>query len=65
MAPCRHTTDECTMLKALVEQAKQRKDKHFQKKKRFTKYEVNIMVLKKAMKKMKKKHTEELRAFKK
>ena len=64
---CGHTTDECTTLKALVKQAKQKKGSHFQKKKRFTKHEVNIMVqkqVKKAMKKNKKnKRTEELRAF--
>jgi len=64
---CGHTTDECTTLKALVKQAKQKKGSHFQKKKRFTKHEVNIMVQKqvrKAMKKSKKKkRTEELRAF--
>ena len=65
---CGHTTDECTTLKALVKQAKQKKGKHFQKKKRFTKHEVNIMVqkeVKKAMKKKKKKRTEDLRAFEK
>ena len=65
---CGHTTDECTTLKALVKQAKQKKG-NFQKKKRFTKHEVNIMVqkqVKKAMKKNKKsKRTEELRAFEK
>ena len=64
---CGHTTDECTTLKVLVKQAKQKKGKHFQKK-RFTKYEVNIMVqkqVKKAMKQKKKKHTEELHAFEK
>ena len=66
---CGHTTDECTTLKALVKQAKQKKGNHFHKKKRFTKHEVNIMVqkqVKKAMKKSKKKkRTEELRAFEK
>ena len=66
---CGHTTDECTTLKALVKQAKQKKGSHFQKKKRFTKHEVNIMVqkqVKKVMKKNKKnKRTEELRAFEK
>ena len=64
---CGHTTDECTTLKALVKQAKQKKGNHFQKKKRFTKHEVNIMVqkqVKKALKQnKKKKRTEELRAF--
>ena len=65
---CGHTTDECTTLKVLVKQAKQKKGNHFQKKKRFTKHEVNLMVqkqVKKAMKKKKKKRTEELRAFEK
>ena len=63
---CGHTTDKCTTLKALVKQAKQKRSKHFDKKKRFTKHEVNIMVqkqVKRAMKQKKKKDTEELRAF--
>ena len=43
---CGHTTDECTTLKALVKQRKQKKEKNFEKKKRFTKHEVNIIVKK-------------------
>ena len=65
---CGRTTDEYTNLKALVKQAKQKKGKHFQKKKIFTKHEVNIIVkkwVKKVMKKKKKKHTEEPCAFEK
>ena len=50
---CGHTTDECTTLKALVKQAKQKKGSHFQKKKRFTKHKVNIMVQKQVKKAMK------------
>ena len=63
---CGHTTDECTTLKTLVKQAKQKKGKHFEKKKRFIKHEVNIIVQKQAknaLKQKKKKHSEELRAF--
>ena len=63
-----HTTVKCTTFKALVKQAKLKKVKHFEKKKWYTKDEVNIMAqkqVKKALKKMKKKHTEELRAFEK
>ena len=30
---CRHTIDQCTTLKALVKHAKQKKSKHFDKKK--------------------------------
>ena len=41
-----HTTDQCTTLKALVKQVKQKKSKHFHKKKRVTKHEVNVMVQK-------------------
>ena len=41
---CRHTTDQCTTLKTLVKQTKQKKSKHFGKKKRFAKHEVNAMV---------------------
>ena len=65
---CGHTTDECSTLKALVKKAKQKQGKHFQKKKRFTKHEVNVMVqkqVKRVMKKKKKMHTEELRALEK
>ena len=39
-----HTTDQCTTLKALVKQVKQKKSKRFNKKKRFTKLEVNVMI---------------------
>ena len=41
---CGHTTDQCTTLKALVKQAKQKKSKHFDKKKRLTKHEINVIV---------------------
>ena len=50
---CGYYTDECTTLKALVKQVSQKKGKHFQKKKRFTKYEVNIMVQKQVKKALK------------
>ena len=63
---CGHTTDQCTTLKALVKQAKQKKSRHFDKKKSFTKHEVKVMVqkqVKKALKKKKRKLTEELHAF--
>ena len=53
-------------LKALAKQRKQKKGKHFEKKKRYSKYEVNIMVqklVKKALKQNKRKSTEELREF--
>ena len=43
---CGHTTDQCTTLKALVNQAKQKKGKYFDNKKRFIKHEVNAMVQK-------------------
>ena len=65
---CRHTTNECTTLKTLVKQAKQKKGKHFKKKKRHTKHEVNIMVkkhVKKVLKQKKRKCTKELHAFEK
>ena len=65
---CWHTTDQCTTLKVLVKHAKQKKSKHFDKKKRFTKHEVNVMAqkqVKKALKQKKRKYTEELHAFKK
>ena len=58
---CGHTTDQCTTLKALVKQAKQKKNNHFDKKKRFTKHEVNVMVqkeVKKALKQNIRKRTE-------
>ena len=57
---CGHTTDQCATLKALVKQAKQRKSKHFDKKKRSTKHEVNVMVqkqVKNALKQKKRKCT--------
>ena len=41
---CGHTTDQCTTFKALDKQAKQKKSKQFNKKKRFTKHEVNAIV---------------------
>ena len=47
-----HTMDQSTTLKALVKLAKQKKSKHFDKKKRFTKHEVNVTV-KKALKQKK------------
>ena len=63
---CRYTTDQCTTLKALVKQSKQKKRKHFDKKKRFTIHEVNIMVQKQVKKVLdKRKRTGELPAFKK
>ena len=52
---CRHTTNKCTMLIALVKQAKQKKGKHYQKKKRYTKHELNIMVQKQIKKALEKK----------
>ena len=60
---CGHTTEECTTLKALVKQAKQKKGKHFQKKKRFTKHEVNIMVQNQMGKTMKQKKGSILRNY--
>ena len=60
---CGHTMDQCTTLKALVKQAKQKQRKNFNKKKRLTIHEVNVMVqkqVKKALKQKKRKHTEEL-----
>ena len=65
---CGHTTDQCTTLKALVKQVKEKRSKHFNKKKRFTKREVNTMVLKhlkKALKQKKRKPNEKVHAFKK
>ena len=65
---CGHTKDQCTTLKALVKLAKQKKSKHFDKMKRFTKHEINVMVqkqVKKALKQEKRKHTGEVWAFKK
>ena len=43
---CRHTMDQYTTLKALVKQAKLKKSKPFDKRKRFTKHEINAMVQK-------------------
>ena len=57
---CGHSTDQCTTLKALVKQTKEKKSKYFQKKKRLTKHEVNVMVqkqVKKALKQKKRKRT--------
>ena len=64
---CEHTMDQCTTLKALVKQTKQKKSKHFDNKKRFNKHEVNVMVqkqVKKALKQKKRKHTEEQQGIK-
>ena len=55
---CGHTVDQCITLKALVKQAKQKKSKHFDKKKRFTKYEVNDMLQKHVEKALKQKKKE-------
>ena len=41
-----NNTDQFTTLKALVRQAKHKKVKHFEKKKRFTKHKVIVMVQK-------------------
>ena len=41
---CGHTTDQCITLKALVQQAKRKRIKHFDKKKRYIKHQVNVMV---------------------
>ena len=46
---CRHITDQCTILNALVKQAKQKRSKQFGKKK-ITKHKVNVMVQKLAKK---------------
>ena len=65
---CGQTSDESTTLNVLVKRAKQKKGKHFKKKKRYIKHEVYVMVqkqVKKALKKKKKQHTEELCAFEK
>ena len=61
---CGHTTDQCTPLKILVKQAKQKNIKQFHKMKR----SVNIMVqkqVKKVLKQKKRKHTETLNVFEK
>ena len=62
-----YTTDQCTMLMAQVEQAKQKRSKQCDKKKRFIKHELNVMVLKQVKKvlKQKRKRAEELLAFEK
>ena len=65
---CGHAADQCTTLKAIVKQAKQKKCKYFDKKKRFTKHEVNVMgqkQVKKALKQKKRKRTEVIFAIKK
>ena len=57
---CIHTMGNCTMLRALVKQAKQKRNNPFDKKKRFTKHGVNVVVqkqLKKALNQKKRKHT--------
>ena len=63
---CGHTTNECTLVKALVQKEKIKKLKASYKWK-CTKQEVNILVekkMKQVMKKRKKQHKEELCAFK-
>ena len=65
---CGHTTDQCTTLEALIKKAKQKKSKHFDKKNRVIKHEVNAMVqkqVKKTLKQKKRKRTEELRGLEK
>ena len=52
-----HTTDECTTLKAVITKAKQKKGKPLEKKTRYTKHEVNIMVQKQVKKAIKKKRS--------
>ena len=52
---CEHTMDLCTTLKALAKQAKQKRSKHFDKNKRFTKHEVIAMVQKQVKKALKQK----------
>ena len=41
---CGHTTDQCTTLKALVKQTKEKRKIQFDKRKRFTKHEVKVML---------------------
>ena len=60
---CRYTTDQCTTLKALIKQAKQKKSKYFNNKKRFTKHEINIMVQKQVKKALKQKKGSVLRSY--
>ena len=48
-----HFTDQSNSLKELVKQAKQKMNKLFDKKKRFTKYVVNVMVQKQVKKVLK------------
>ena len=58
--------DECTTLKALTRQTKQKKSKHFNKKLKYTKHEANVMVEKKVEKSLKwkkRKHTVNFRAI--
>ena len=65
---CGYTTDECTTLKALIRQAKQKKCKQVKMEKTFTKYEVYIMIeikVKKAIRKKKTECVDKLRSFKK
>ena len=62
---CGHTTNECTLVKTLVQKEKLKKFKAT-KDRKYTKHEVNVLVekkLKKAMRKKKKQREEELRAF--
>ena len=52
---CGHTTDQCITLKALVKQAKQKRSKLFDRKKRSTNHEVNPIFQKKVKKALKQK----------
>ena len=61
---CGHAMDHCTTtLQALAKQAKQKKSKHFDKKKRFTKHEVNVKCRNKLEKLKSKKKRSILRNF--
>lgn len=62
---CGHTTNECTLVKTLVQKEKLKKFKA-NKERKYTKHEVNVLVekkLKRAMQKKRKQREEELRAF--
>ena len=39
-----HTSDKCTILKALIKQAKQKRSRHFKKENKYTKQEVNVIL---------------------
>ena len=58
-ATCGYTADQCTTLKALVKQAKHKRIKHFDKKK------YGVKASQESSETEKRKHTEEVRAFKK